>query len=92
MMTHFCGNCVSDQRVTAFFVYLLVGLSILISPVLKIIPTSCLFGIFLYMGTYSLHGIQFWDRLNLILVPVKYHPNVEYVKRVSKMNCNPKQG
>jgi hypothetical protein len=77
------GNCISDQRVTAFFVYLLVGLSILISPVLKIIPTSCLFGIFLYMGTYSLHGIQFWDRLNLMLMPVKYHPHVEYVKRVS---------
>lgn len=73
---------VKDQRVTAFFVYLLVGLSILISPVLKIIPTSCLFGIFLYMGTYSLHGIQFWDRLNLMLLPVKYHPHVEYVKRV----------
>jgi hypothetical protein len=44
--------------VTAFFVYLLVGLAILISPALRYIPTSCLFGIFLYMGTYSLHGIQ----------------------------------
>ena len=73
----------SDQRVTAFFVYLMVGLAILISPALRYIPTSCLFGIFLYMGTYSLHGIQFWDRLLLALMPVKYHPQVGYVRRVS---------
>jgi hypothetical protein len=73
----------ADQRVTAFFVYLLVGLAIVISPALRYIPTSCLFGIFLYMGTYSLHGLQFWDRLCLALMPVKYHPHVGYVRRVS---------
>lgn len=42
-----------------------------------------LFGIFLYMGVTSLNGIQFYERLHLLLMPPKHHPDVTYVKKVS---------
>jgi solute carrier family 4 (anion exchanger) protein 1 len=29
-----------------------------------------------------MQGVQFFDRLTLFLMPVKYHPQVSYVKRV----------
>nr|UZN45892.1 solute carrier 4 member 1b [Triplophysa dalaica] len=74
---------VVEQRVSGVVVALLVGLSILMEPILKMIPVTALFGIFLYMGITSLSGIQLWDRILLLLVPKKYHPDEPYVKRVS---------
>ncbi|CAB1312127.1 unnamed protein product, partial [Coregonus sp. 'balchen'] len=49
----------------------------------RMIPMTALFGIFLYMGITSLNGIQLWDRILLLLVPKKYHPNEPYATRVS---------
>lgn len=46
------------------------------------IPVAALFGIFLYMGVTSLNGIQLWDRMLLLLIPKKYHPDEPYVTRV----------
>ncbi|XP_057214446.1 solute carrier family 4 member 1b (Diego blood group) [Triplophysa rosa] len=74
---------VLEQRVSGVVVALLVGLSILMEPILKMIPVTALFGIFLYMGITSLSGIQLWDRMLLLLIPKKYHPNEPYVTRVS---------
>uniref|UniRef100_A0A4W5JDP3 Anion exchange protein n=1 Tax=Hucho hucho TaxID=62062 RepID=A0A4W5JDP3_9TELE len=74
---------VLEQRVSGILVALLVGLSILMEPILKMIPMTALFGIFLYMGITSLNGIQLWDRILLLLVPKKYHPNEPYATRVS---------
>uniref|UniRef100_H3DNL1 Anion exchange protein n=1 Tax=Tetraodon nigroviridis TaxID=99883 RepID=H3DNL1_TETNG len=74
---------VMEQRVSGILVALLVGLSILMEPILKMIPVSALFGIFLYMGVTSLNGIQLWDRMLLLLIPKKYHPDEPYVTKVS---------
>ncbi|XP_071383785.1 solute carrier family 4 member 1b (Diego blood group) [Centroberyx affinis] len=74
---------VMEQRISGVLVALLVGLSILMEPILKMIPMSALFGIFLYMGITSLNGIQLWDRILLLLVPKKYHPDEPYATRVS---------
>ncbi|XP_029383119.1 solute carrier family 4 member 1b (Diego blood group) [Echeneis naucrates] len=74
---------VMEQRISGILVALLVGLSILIEPILKMIPMSALFGIFLYMGVTSLNGIQLWDRILLLLIPKKYHPDEPYATRVS---------
>ncbi|XP_039511199.1 solute carrier family 4 member 1b (Diego blood group) isoform X2 [Pimephales promelas] len=74
---------VLEQRVSGVVVALLVGLSILMEPILKMIPITALFGIFLYMGITSLSGIQLWDRILLLLIPKKYHPDEPYVTRVS---------
>ncbi|TTT95460.1 Band 3 anion exchange protein [Bagarius yarrelli] len=73
---------VLEQRISGVLVALLVGLSILMEPILRMIPIAALFGIFLYMGVTSLSGIQLWDRMLLLLIPKKYHPNEPYAQRV----------
>ncbi|XP_077358443.1 solute carrier family 4 member 1b (Diego blood group) isoform X2 [Festucalex cinctus] len=79
---------VLEQRVSGIVVALLVGLSILMEPILKLIPMAALFGIFLYMGVTSLNGIQLWDRMLLLLIPKKYHPNEPYATKVSTMRMH----
>uniref|UniRef100_A0A8C5BLR9 Anion exchange protein n=1 Tax=Gadus morhua TaxID=8049 RepID=A0A8C5BLR9_GADMO len=73
---------VKEQRVTGFLVAVLVGLSIVMGEVLRQIPLPVLFGIFLYMGVMSLNGIQLTDRLLLLMMPAKYHPDLSYVTKV----------
>lgn len=53
-------------------------------PILKMIPMTALFGIFLYMGITSLSGIQMWDRMLLLITPKKYHPSDAYATRVCR--------
>lgn len=53
---------VKEQRVSGFCVSLLVGLSVAAAPLLRLIPMSVLFGVFLYMGIASMSGVQFFDR------------------------------
>lgn len=74
---------VKEQRVSALTVSLLVGLSVLMAPLLRLVPMSVLFGVFLYMGVASTDGIQFFDRMKLFFMPVKHHPQASYVRRVS---------
>lgn len=50
--------------------------------VLRQIPLAVLFGIFLYMGVTSLSGIQLSQRLLLIFMPAKHHPEQPYVTKV----------
>ncbi|XP_062841167.1 solute carrier family 4 member 1a (Diego blood group) [Trichomycterus rosablanca] len=73
---------VLEQRISGILVAVLVGVSILMEPILKMIPMPALFGIFLYMGITSLSGIQLWDRIKLLIVPKKYHPSDAYATRV----------
>jgi hypothetical protein len=42
-----------------------VGLSAFMTPILGLIPMPVLYGVFLYMGISSLHGIQLYDRVLL---------------------------
>lgn len=74
---------VKEQRVSALAVSVLVGISVLMGPLLRLIPMSVLFGVFLYMGISSMDGIQFFERCKLFFMPVKHHPNAAYIKRVS---------
>ncbi|XP_045907134.1 anion exchange protein 2a isoform X1 [Micropterus dolomieu] len=79
---------VKEQRVTGFLVAVLVGLSIVIGEVLRQIPLAVLFGIFLYMGVMSLNGIQLTERLILLLMPPKYHPDHNYVRKVRTLRMH----
>ncbi|KAL8164750.1 UNVERIFIED_CONTAM: Anion exchange protein 2 [Gekko kuhli] len=79
---------VKEQRVTGLLVAVLVGLSIVIGDLLRKIPLAVLFGIFLYMGVTSLNGIQFYERLHLLLMPPKHHPDVPYVKKVRTLRMH----
>ncbi|KAI3359586.1 hypothetical protein L3Q82_013987 [Scortum barcoo] len=73
---------VLEQRISGILVAAMVGVSIYMEPILKMIPMTALFGIFLYMGITSLSGIQMWDRMLLLITPKKYHPSDAYATRV----------
>ncbi|XP_050361182.1 anion exchange protein 2 isoform X2 [Nymphalis io] len=73
---------VKEQRLTGLLVAFLVGISVLASSWLRLVPMAVLFGVFLYMGISALGGIQFWDRCILLFKPVKHHPQIPYVRRV----------
>ncbi|KAJ8272700.1 hypothetical protein GJAV_G00092390 [Gymnothorax javanicus] len=79
---------VKEQRVTALLVAILVGLSIVIGDLLRQIPLAVLFGIFLYMGVMSLNGIQLTERILLLLMPPKYHPDHIYVRKVRTLRMH----
>ncbi|XP_068995209.1 solute carrier family 4 member 4a isoform X2 [Embiotoca jacksoni] len=73
---------VREQRVTGVIVFILTGLSVFMSPILKFIPMPVLYGVFLYMGVASLNGVQFMDRLKLLLMPAKHQPDLVYLRHV----------
>ncbi|XP_063066660.1 electrogenic sodium bicarbonate cotransporter 1 isoform X2 [Engraulis encrasicolus] len=73
---------VREQRVTGIIVFVLTGLSVFMAPVLKFIPMPVLYGVFLYMGVASLNGVQFMDRLQLLLMPAKHQPDLIYLRHV----------
>uniref|UniRef100_A0A3B4DEY5 Anion exchange protein n=1 Tax=Pygocentrus nattereri TaxID=42514 RepID=A0A3B4DEY5_PYGNA len=73
---------VREQRVTGVTVFLLTGLSVFMAPILKFIPMPVLYGVFLYMGVASLNGVQFMDRLKLLLMPAKHQPDLIYLRHV----------
>ncbi|XP_056314337.1 solute carrier family 4 member 4a isoform X1 [Danio aesculapii] len=73
---------VREQRVTGVMVFILTGISVFMSPVLKFIPMPVLYGVFLYMGVASLNGVQFMDRLKLLLMPAKHQPDLIYLRHV----------
>lgn len=73
---------VKEQRVSGILVSIMVGLSVLMAKVLRLIPLSVLFGVFLYMGIASMSGVQFFERIRLFLMPVKHHPMTNYARRV----------
>ncbi|XP_056333445.1 anion exchange protein 2a isoform X1 [Danio aesculapii] len=79
---------VKEQRVTGFLVALLVGLSIVIGDLLRQVPIAVLFGIFLYMGVMSLNGIQLTERMMLLFMPPKYHPDHTYVRKVRTLRMH----
>lgn len=67
---------------THILIFLTIGLSVLLGPVLNKIPMPVLYGVFLYMGVASLNGLQFFDRMMLFLMPKKYQPDLPYLRRV----------
>uniref|UniRef100_H2YXZ4 Anion exchange protein n=1 Tax=Ciona savignyi TaxID=51511 RepID=H2YXZ4_CIOSA len=48
---------VREQRVTGIMIFLMIGVSVFLTPILKYIPMPVLYGVFLYMGVSSLRGI-----------------------------------
>ncbi|XP_071973413.1 electrogenic sodium bicarbonate cotransporter 1 isoform X8 [Engystomops pustulosus] len=73
---------VREQRVTGIMVFILTGVSVFMAPILKFIPMPVLYGVFLYMGVASLNGVQFMDRLKLLLMPAKHQPDFIYLRHV----------
>lgn len=70
------------------FIFLLVGLSVFFTPVLKRIPMAVLYGVFLYMGVSSLKGSQFFDRILIMFMPQKYQPDYMFLRHVPTMRVH----
>ncbi|KAF3695128.1 Anion exchange protein 3 [Channa argus] len=79
---------VKEQRLTGLLVAVLVGMSLVMTDVLRLIPLAVLFGIFLYMGVTSLTGIQLYERITLMVTPAKHHPDHIYVTKVKTWRMN----
>nr|XP_045009272.1 sodium bicarbonate cotransporter 3 isoform X5 [Jaculus jaculus] len=73
---------IREQRVTGLMIFVLMGLSVFMTSVLKLIPMPVLYGVFLYMGVSSLKGIQFFDRIKLFGMPAKHQPDLIYLRYV----------
>lgn len=73
---------VREQRVTHVMIFFTIGMSVLLTPLLRNIPMPVLFGVFLYMGVASLKGLQFFDRIIILFMPVKYQPDFMFLRQV----------
>jgi len=73
---------VREQRVTGIVTFALIGLSVTMTKLLGHIPMPVLYGVFLYMGIAALGGIQLFDRILLLLMPMKYQPDTIYIRHV----------
>ncbi|XP_016990662.2 sodium bicarbonate cotransporter 3 isoform X20 [Drosophila rhopaloa] len=73
---------VREQRVTHILIFLTIGGSVLLTPLLGHIPMPVLFGVFLYMGVASLKGLQFFDRILIMFMPAKYQPDYMFLRQV----------
>ena len=52
---------IREQRVTGILIFLMIGVSIKLTPILAFIPMPVLYGVFLYMGVSSLRGKFIFD-------------------------------
>ncbi|XP_041421334.1 solute carrier family 4, sodium bicarbonate cotransporter, member 7 L homeolog isoform X3 [Xenopus laevis] len=73
---------IREQRVTGLLIFVMMGLSVFMTSVLKFIPMPVLYGVFLYMGASSLKGIQFFDRIKLFGMPAKHQTDLIYLRYV----------
>ncbi|NXA07571.1 S4A4 protein, partial [Sapayoa aenigma] len=73
---------IREQRLTGLAVFILMGVSVFMAPVLKHIPMPVLYGVFLHMGVAALNSIQLLDRVRLLLVPAKHQPDLAYLRHV----------
>ncbi|KAM6380163.1 anion exchange protein 4 [Pluvialis apricaria] len=73
---------IREQRLTGLAVFVLMGVSVFMAPVLKHIPMPVLYGVFLHMGVAALNSIQLTDRVRLLLMPAKHQPDLAYLRHV----------
>ncbi|XP_028410441.1 sodium bicarbonate cotransporter 3-like isoform X2 [Dendronephthya gigantea] len=73
---------VREQRVTGTLVFLMVGLTVFLGKFLKYIPMPVLYGLFIYMGVSALKGVQFFERMKILFMPIKHQPDRVYLRKV----------
>ncbi|XP_045168202.1 electrogenic sodium bicarbonate cotransporter 1-like isoform X6 [Mercenaria mercenaria] len=71
-----------ENRLTALAIGVLSGAAVFITAVLKVIPMPVLYGVFFYMGFSAMRGMQLVDRLFLFVQPIKYQPDLTYLRHV----------
>jgi hypothetical protein len=71
-----------ETRLTGLFVHLLIGASLFLLPMLKLVPQAVLYGLFLYMGIVSIAGNQLFERIGLWLMEPNLYPRAHYIRTV----------
>merc|ERR1712070_602186 len=76
---------VVEQRVTNFFIHVMIGLSLVLASILKFVPKPVLLGVFLFMGVSSLNGNELFERIALWFIwdETKF-PQYPYIKTLQK--------
>jgi hypothetical protein len=75
---------VRENRISALVVHLLIGATLFALPLIRLIPMSVLFGLFLYMGFASLAGNQLFERVRLWVTDPKLLPATHYTRKVPR--------
>ncbi len=75
---------VRENRLTPLAIHILIGASLFLIPLLKMIPMAVLYGVFLYMGIVSMSGNQFFERLALWVKDPALYPATHYMRRVPR--------
>lgn len=75
---------VRENRVSALAVHLLIGATLFALPLIRLIPLSVLFGLFLYMGFASLGGNQLFERVSLWFTDPNLFPATHYTRKVPR--------
>jgi len=75
---------VVETRVSGLGVHLAVAASLALLPLLKNVPMSVLFGLFLFMGVSAMSGNQFFERIRLWAVDPERYPPTYYLRAVPK--------
>lgn len=65
---------VRENRISALLIHILIGASLLFLPLVKTIPMSVLFGLFLYMGFTTLAGNEFFERAKMWATDPELYP------------------
>lgn len=75
---------VQENRLTAFFAHLLIGLSLLALELLQLLPMPVLYGVFLFMGLSALPSIQFWHRFLMFFQQPSLYAETPYNQYMEK--------
>ncbi|MFK7776999.1 MAG: PTS sugar transporter subunit IIA [Gimesia sp.] len=75
---------VRENRLTGLLIHILIGVSLLFFPLLKLIPMAVMYGLFLFMGLVSMAGNQFFERLSLWLRDPSFYPITHYIRQVPR--------
>lgn len=75
---------VRENRVSPLAIHVMIAVSILMLPLIKLIPMAVLFGLFLYMGFATLGGNEFFERVMLSVTDRKLFPDTHYVRVVPR--------
>lgn len=74
---------VRENRLSPLLIHLLIGASLLFLPLVKAIPMSVLFGLFLFMGFATLGGNEFFERFRMWAMDPRLYPrNHHFVNKV----------
>ena len=74
---------VQENRLSNLLIHLLIGCSLYLLDLIRVIPMPVLFGLFLYMGFTSLLGNGFYERLMLWITDPRLYPDTHFIKYVS---------